>query len=147
MAARIAPDVRARIVTLLGQGTGCNETARIVGCNAATVSRIAAAEGIDQQRCRTQKATMARQDYDQARRVALLNTLFDKAVALAPDVDTPSQLQSLSLAVAVLIDKRRLEDGEATARTETNDAGAARERIARRLDELSARRDAHRAAG
>jgi hypothetical protein len=41
--------------------------------------------------------------------------------------------------MGILIDKRRLEDGDVTARTEVN-SGSAREQLTRRLDDLAARR-------
>jgi len=142
----LAPDMRDRIITLLHEGHGCNAIARQVGCSPGSITKIAAAEGVTFERSQTRNATAARVDYDQAERLALLNELFGMARTMAPAVATPAHLQTLATAVAILIDKRRLEDGEATSRTDvvTNDA---RDRIARRIDELAARRDAQRAAG
>jgi hypothetical protein len=74
-------------------------------------------------------------------RLDFLNRLFTKAETMLSDCRTPRQLQTLVTATAILIDKRRLEDGEATGRMEVSNPGEeARERIARRIDELAARR-------
>ena len=144
--AALAPALRGRIVDLLGQGVTRNAIAREVGCSASTVTKVAREEGVEFDRSFTRNATASKVDYDQAERVALLNELFRVAQTMAPALATPAQLQTLATAVAILIDKRRLEDGEATSRTDvvTTDA---RDRIARRIDELATRRDAHRAAG
>jgi hypothetical protein len=45
----------------------------------------------------------------------------------------------LVIALGILIDKRRLEDGEATSRTEIH-GDVVKERLTSRLDELAARR-------
>jgi len=142
----LAPAVRDRIVALLHEGTPRNEIARQVGCSAGIVTKIAQDEGVSFDRSQSRIAVAVRCDYDQTARLALLNAGFDKAGELLAAITTPNHLQTWSVALAVLIDKRRLEDGEATARTDvvTSDV---RDRIARRLDELAARRDAQRAAG
>lgn len=142
----LAPAVRDRIVELLHEGHGCNAIARQVGCSPGSVTTIAASVGVTFGRSNTKKANEARRDYGQVERLALLNRGFEKAGELLDVIATPSHFQTWSVALATLIDKRRLEDGEATSRTDvvTTDA---RDRIARRIDELSSRRDAHRAAG
>ena len=142
----LAPDVRDRIISLLHEGHGCNEIARQVACSPSTVTKLARAEGVTFERSQTKKATVARRDYAQAERLELLNAGFDKARELLDDLTTPNHLQSWTVAVATLIDKRRLEDGEATERTDVIDHGA-RDRLARRMGELAARRDARRVAG
>ena len=143
----------AAIVEALRSGESQNAVARRLGCSPSTVNRIAKANGLE---CQTEwhspakrplppEAARAAADYCLARRIALLNKVFDKADALIEQASSPHKLQALAIALGILIDKRRLEDGEVTARTEVN-GGDARERIARRLDELASRRAAKGAA-
>ena len=47
----------------------------------------------------------------------LLNLGFEKARELLPFIKSPQWLQAWSISLGILIDKRRLEDGEATSRT------------------------------
>jgi hypothetical protein len=138
---RLSDEQRAAILADLRAGRPVRAIAADHGCNPSTVSRTAAAHGVACNVARTKKATAARKDWAQAARLELLNRLFAKADALLAGVDSPLHLQQLATATAVLIDKRRLEDGDATARTEVaSPAADARERIAGRLDELAARR-------
>lgn len=136
---------RAAIVADLETGLSVRATARKHGRDPSTVSRIGQAAGVDIQRCQTNKATAARRDYDLTARLALLNKVFDRVEALLPDTDKPLELQQLTTALAIAIDKRRLEDGEATSRNEVSSSGV-RDRLAGRLDELAARRRTHGAA-
>jgi hypothetical protein len=111
------------------------------GCSIGTVSNIARAAGVQLNVQSTKRASSARRDWAQAERLDLINRLFSKAESMLDQVGTELHLQQLTTAIAVMIDKRRLEDGEATSRTEVSPAGdEARERIARRIDELAARR-------
>jgi hypothetical protein len=148
----VTDDERERILALLRSGLSAGATARQCGRSQPTVSRIAWAAGIDLNQCATTKAVAARRDFDLANRLALLNKLFIKADQLSETVDKPLELQQLSTAVAIMIDKRRLEDGEATSRSEVHD-DSTRARLGGRLDELAARRaarldsESHRGTG
>lgn len=143
----LAPAVRAQIVEHLAAGKGCNETARLVTCSPSTVTAVARAEGYEFGHSQVKIANAARRDYGLAERRALINSGFEKAEELLADLATAPALASWTVAVGTLIDKRRLEDGDVTARTETHDTGAAINRITGRLDELSARRGTQRASG
>lgn len=124
-------------------GESQNAVARRLGCSPGTVNRVAKLNGLECRSAKNQAAEArvgaALADYSLERRMALLNKVFDKAEAMIETAKTPHQLQALTIAVGILIDKRRLEDGDVTARTEVN-GGGARERLARSLDELAARR-------
>lgn len=139
----------AAIIEALDAGESQKSIARRLGCGVATVNRVAKRNGfsgVPQQKPSLSAAVVqAAEDYALERRIALLNKVFDRAEAMIDTATTPHKLQALAIAVGILIDKRRLEDGEVTARTEVN-GGSAREQLARRLDELSARRAAKGAA-
>lgn len=133
--------IRERIMELAEAGETRNAIARQVGCSPGTVTNIARAEGFDFAQAASKKAQQASRDYGQANRLALLNRGFDKLSALLDEgVETVAQAQTWTVAVATLIDKRRLEDGEATSRTDDISTGTARELVTRRLDELAVRR-------
>lgn len=134
------------IVEALRAGEGQKAVARRLGCSPSTVNRLAKANGIEPRSLEKgpppplpQAVADVAADYALERRIALLNKVFDKAEQMIETATTPHKLQALAISLGILIDKRRLEDGEVTARTEVN-GGDARERIARRLDELAARR-------
>lgn len=139
----------AAIVDALSRGEAQKAIARRLGCSPGTVNRLAKLNGLEPGSAKNQAAMIEVEnliaDYTLERRVALLNKMFAKAEELVDTATTPHKLQALAIATGILTDKRRLEDGEATARTEVN-GGDARERIARRLDELAERRAAKGAA-
>lgn len=127
----------AAILEALKAGESQNAVAKRFGCGPATVNRIAKRNGLEYSA--PKHAAECRRDYAAAERLALLNKLFDKVREMADGPLTPNGLQALTISMGILTDKRRLEDGEVTARTEVS-GGSARERLASRLDELAVRR-------
>lgn len=138
----------AAILEALAAGESQQSIARRLGCGVATVNRTAKRNAVPFRSVPIQK-TPAREaaaaveqaaaSYCLERRIALLDKVFDKAAEMIDTATTPHKLQALAIAVGILIDKRRLEDGEVTARTEVA-SGSARDRLAHKLDELAARR-------
>lgn len=131
---------RTAILADLADGMAVRAAAARHGCSIGTVSNVARAAGVHLNVQETKKAAAARKDWAAAERLDLLNRLFAKAESMLDGVGSELHLQQLTMAVAVLIDKRRLEDGEATSRADVTHPEEARGRIARRLDELAARR-------
>jgi len=131
------------ILEALQSGESQNSVARRLGCGPATVNRIAKRNGLEY--TAPKHAAEARRDYAFAERIQLVNKLFDKLSEMVEGPLTPNGLQALSISFGILTDKRRLEDGDVTARTEVT-GGDARERIASKLDELATRRRATDAA-
>ena len=127
------------ILEALREGESQNAVARRLGYSTSTVNRVARLNGIEWHS--PEKRPDAAATYSLERRLALLDKVFARAEALVDAASTPHQLQSLAIALGVLIDKRRLEDGDVTQRTEVG-GGGARERLAQKLDELAARRAA-----
>jgi hypothetical protein len=146
--------VRERVVTLLPEGRSRNEIATLVGCSAGSVTNIAAAEGHDfvqsakseEARASAYARRQVAREFAAADRLALLNRGLVVAERLLVKVKTGRDLQVWAGAVGTLIDKHRLEAGEATERTEVT-TDAARDRLARRLMELAAAGDQDGAAG
>jgi len=138
---RLSDEQRAAILADLRAGGSVRAVARAHGTSAMTVSRTGRSGGVEVTYQATKKASACRKDWALVERLELLNRLFAKADELLPTVVRPLHLQQLATTVGILIDKRRLEDGDATGRMEVSTPAAdARERIAGRLDELAARR-------
>jgi hypothetical protein len=138
------------VLAALQAGESQNSVARRLGYGVATVNRIAKRNGVKciphpktvrspEEIAAIAAAHVALVTYDLERRIALLDKVFNKAEQMLDTVTTPHKLQALCVSLGILIDKRRLEDGEVTSRTEIN-GDAIRERLASRLDELAARR-------
>lgn len=141
---RVSDEERAAIEAALRSGQSGGATARAFGRSISTIVGIAKRAGIALDQSATKKAVAARIDYAQAERIDLLNELFGTARSMIRAGGLkPGELQQVSMAVAIMIDKRRLEDGEATSRSEVHDSGT-QSRLAGRLDELAARRAARR---
>ncbi len=62
--------------------------------------------------------------YDLERRIELSNKGFARLEDILEDVQTPDQMRSWANAFGILVDKRRLEEGQATMRVETLNGGA-----------------------
>jgi hypothetical protein len=86
-------------------------------------------------------------DYDPERRRNLLNHLLYTAEGMIPDVNTPRELYSIVTAVAMLIDRKRLEDGEVTSRSETIVIEDLRSQLVKKLTEVTERDNAARQLG
>src|SRR5215207_9284860 len=110
MASRLTDEERAQIEAALLAGESLHATAGKFERSKETISRIARAAGITFERLHTEKAAAARRDYALAERVGLLNQYFDRAEAMLPYTYLASEFQQMATALAILIDKRRLED-------------------------------------
>lgn len=117
------PDERSRIVAQLREHDGNrNHVAKLCGRHASTVGRIANEEGIESKSrniAATKKANEARKAYSEDRRLELIGKGFDKAGDLLERIEDAQELQKWSVALGTLVDKARLETGEATSRGES----------------------------
>lgn len=139
MAPPLTDDEKKKIIGYLKEGKSQNWVAKEVGRSADTVCRLAKAEGIQSDIRAPKNANEARRDYALVERISLLNELFDHARAMLPKIKDAKELQALTIAIATAIDKRRLEDGEATNRSETVDTER-RQKMRESLDEVAQRR-------
>lgn len=135
----LGPAIRERLEQLLRSGVGVRGTARLTGVSPMTVSRFAKSIGLDVSSPATAAPIAANKAYNAAERVRVIDLLFAKIEELMPTCSTPHKLQALATTLGIAIDKRRLEDGDATSRTEVT-GDEAREQLTRRIHELAARR-------
>jgi hypothetical protein len=101
------------------------------------VCRIAAAEGVDPDPARSAQ-TAAATDFTQAKQRALMNRLAAKVDSMIDGATTHQAIRDLCVAGAIVVDKRRLMDGEATERAESNAVAE----LSRRLAVVTERRGA-----
>lgn len=136
-ASPVSPDERQRIIAALKAGKSQHAVAKEFKRGTATISRLVAANGLEHSPAAV-KANEARRDYALAERLEVLSEALDKARSLITGIAKPAEMWQLSTALKTLIETRRLEEGEATSRTEN--VTDVRQRLEGRLDELAARR-------
>ena len=113
MGKAITDSERETILGLLSQGHSHNEVARRTGKSQAAVSDLARKHSIEPVN-QMPKAQAAAREYNKLERANLLNLAFDRVKALITRDDTTARdMKDLVTALAILVDKRRLEDGEA----------------------------------
>lgn len=139
---RISDAKQREVVALLRSGLSSNQAARTAGISQPSASRIARANGISLNQIRTEKAREALLDFDVTERLKLSNEMLAKARAMLASIDKPSELQSLAMTLAILTDKRRLEEGQVTDRLEHRDARAELDESKQLLKLVSDRRAA-----
>jgi hypothetical protein len=101
------------------QGWSQNRIAREVGCSPGAVNNLAKEKNIKPTHAAPEHANDARRKYSLAERIALSDELFDRIREMIARRDlTPKDIKEISLAYGITTDKRRLEDGESTSRSE-----------------------------
>jgi transcriptional regulator with XRE-family HTH domain len=110
------------------------------GVGASTVAGIAHRERISRPSAQQVIAAALRHGYDRAERVRLLDLAFERVELLLDNVDDARALQQVVAALATLVDRRRLEEDEPTARTELIDRERARVSLAAKLERLATHR-------
>ena len=139
------PAEREAILADLRSGMGRNAVARKHGRAMGTVTAIAKRAGMTTDWAAPKKAIEARQDYAQAERLVVLNELFDGIRASILRADwKPHEWRELATALGIAVDKRRLDDGEATSRHDQSVSAPIDRELARLADELRASAKAHR---
>jgi hypothetical protein len=107
----VSEEEEKRILDALEEGKTTRQVARDFERAPSTVSDIARRSGLDMaERARMKKADIARTCYDSVARIKLIGRGMDKAADLLPQITSPRDLKDWSVAVAVLADKRRLEE-------------------------------------
>jgi hypothetical protein len=139
MAPKLTDQERQKIIRYLGDGKSQNWIGKQMKRSPDTVGRIAREEGIQSDNRIPKKAIEAAKVYNEERRLSLIGGGFDKAEYLLEKIEDAGEFQKWTVAMGTLIDKVRLETGEATARTESVDPER-RKRLKQNLDELAARR-------
>ncbi|KQC16309.1 MAG: hypothetical protein APR56_08270 [Methanosaeta sp. SDB] len=101
----------AEILEALKSGRSVRDVAGEFDRALSTISEVAKRNGLDlSERAAIKKAEIARTCYDSIARIKLIGRGMDKAAELLPQITSPRDLKDWSVAVAVLADKRRLEE-------------------------------------
>lgn len=136
--ARVLDDERMRIVEMLRGGMSQTRAAKESGRSSGLVNKIAREEGIVSIH-NVKKANDAREAYAEERRLEIIGKGFDKADDILAALKEPRDFQAWTVGFGTLIDKARLESGEATSRHESIDPER-RKKMRESLDEVAARR-------
>jgi hypothetical protein len=114
----ITDSEKEKMLSLLREGFSHCEVARRTGRSQSAVSALAKEYGIRPVSLMP-RAQQAARDYNKVERRNLLNLAFDRAGNLLERRDISARdFKDVVTAVAIAIDKRRLEDGEAGAISE-----------------------------
>lgn len=106
------------------------------GVSIKEVRHIAQEEGLEREE------PQGPSTYNKEARIELLDAAFARLSDMLQVVDTPREMQQITSALSTLIDKRRLEDGEATERHEHGLTDEARATLATKLEGVAeSRRD------
>ena len=125
------------ILADLRSGMGRNAVARKHGRAMGTVTAIAKRAGMTTDWAAPKKAMEAQRDYAKAERLVVINEAFAAVRAAIPHVDWEGEKpKDLIVALGILIDKRRLEDGEVTSRHDQTVSAPIDRELARLADEL-----------
>lgn len=114
MAKPISRNEEKSIIKAIKAGKKRNEIAKQFKRSAGSISRIAKKHDMNFDRSITKKATEAKQYYSKQDRMNLLKKGFEKAAEMLQNAKGFRDIKDWSMAVAVLIDKQRLEEGEPT---------------------------------
>ncbi len=99
------------ILEALKAGRSVRATAREFDRSGSTVSDVAKRNGLDlAERAAIKKAEIVRTCYDSVARIELIGELLNKARSMLKTCDSSRDLQYLATAIAIGIDKRRLEE-------------------------------------
>jgi len=135
LAPKVTDKERAEIVAYLEDEKSHGWISGEVGRSKDTIRRIANASGLNRSSESVKKAGAMQSAYAEARRLEIIGKGFDKANDLLENITDASELQKWSVALGTLVDKARLETGQATDRTESVDPER-RKRIHGTVDEL-----------
>lgn len=114
----VGEDEERAILAALESGKTTREVAEEFKRAPSTISDVARRNGLDfAERARMKKADIARTCYASEERIKLVGELLNKAKQLMKTCDSSRDLQYLATAIAIGIDKRRLEEStDPTAR-------------------------------
>lgn len=98
------------IIGYLKEGLSTREVAEKVGLSNGWISKIASDRGYDISTERTRKAAKCKSLYNRPERIKVIADGIDKLVAMLPEITKAKDMRDWSVSLAILMDKRRLED-------------------------------------
>jgi len=127
----VSQEERQDIISCLKEKSQC-ATARLFKRSSGTINKIAQEENIlplNVYAQKTKAATKARRYYAKEDRLDVLEEALDKTRELLKTIDKASQAREIATAIAIIIDKFRLELGESTSRNEVLDVSDAKAQL------------------
>jgi predicted transcriptional regulator len=121
----LTDEEKARIREMLDDGQSHNSIAKQVGRAQSTISEYARREGYSPLPDRTPRvANQARRDYAKAERLELLNQAFETGAEMLERGGLSARdYKEVMTAIAITVDKRRLEEGMPDSVRETRRGG------------------------
>jgi cobalamin biosynthesis Mg chelatase CobN len=135
-----------KVCELLREGGSYYGIGKQLSMNPNTVRMIAQKAGLDRSDVRMTEAIKAKQVYTKERRLEIADRAFELLDQMLGEVGSPKDMQAWVSAFSQMVDKHRLEDGEATARTEVV-TDQARQAVRDRLDAVVERRSMLKVVG
>lgn len=108
----LTPEVTKKIVGLTNEGMTQRQISSALNVPLSSVSRACQDAGVSAALAAITKARTDRITFDSERRKKLLDGMIEHAVSLLPTLKSAASLQSYAIGLAVLIDKRKLEDAD-----------------------------------
>jgi IS30 family transposase len=107
----VSPEEEKAILAALEEGRSVRDVGREFDRSNSTISDVAKRNGLDlAERSEAKKAAIAKSCYAAEDRIKLIGELLNKAKELMKTCDSSRDLQYLATAIAIGIDKRRLEE-------------------------------------
>ena len=123
---RLSDETKQGIAASLLAGVSQHQTAKTYKVSSGTVHTVARSLGLtDPEHSSMKKANAARVKYSADKRRELSDILFARVQVLASAEPTGQELKDVVMSYAILTDKRRLEDGQATQYVQPSDPHAA----------------------
>lgn len=143
----VPAETRAEIARDIATGESQAVIAKRHGVSRTAVVAIAEEAGVTEagRQAVRERVAKAHADYNLVKRLDIINMTFAELEKLVPkisaiDLTKASDVQAVITALAILIDKRRLEEGEATSRAEHVSPDSRRNSILAELDKIEKRR-------
>jgi IS30 family transposase len=120
MSQPVTKEEEKKIIEALNKGKSINKVAKELKRSSATISKYARKNNINIEYVVSKKAHEANSYYSKVNRMNLLRKGFEKAEELLTNAVEYRDFKDWSMAVAILIDKQRLEEGEPTEISRSN---------------------------
>jgi hypothetical protein len=137
---------QAAICAFILDGNSAAKASQMFGRSPASISKALRTQNVVSMHPTPEAAHAALADYSTARRRILFNKIFDRVERIIDDEEPDAKdMKDLAIAVGITVDKRRLDDGEATQRSEKGEIGEAREKLQGKLEGIIRNRSASEA--
>jgi transposase len=139
----MSEEEQAAICAFILDGHSMAKASEMFGRSPASVQKALRTQNVVSMHPTPEASRAAVADYTAQRRRILYNKILDR-VEMIVDHEEPQakDMKDLAIAVGITVDKRRLDDGEATQRSEAGSIGESRQKLQDKLDSILRNRTA-----